>query len=136
MVDAEGTRKRKETAVSGEVQASSTIPDVDKDSGDDVESSSGSEESSASESDAGPVDLDEVFAEEVIQGEIVTEAGTLYPDLFQHKDLGTLHRRKLDCPVKLACGRVITDVYHKINAPLKWDWPKCKVCYGTYARVN
>ena len=107
---------------------------------DDCSSSESSSDSSSSGSDGG-LELDEAFASEVLYSSARKAAGS-GEVLFQHKSFGTLHLRKnvdqaeiepedaIQKASHLACGRIISKMYNKVSNDLRWDWPKCKICFG------
>ena len=125
-----GPRENPVPVVSVVVEAPVEVQESDSDSSSVSSSSSGSDDLQVEEvfaSKCGLLDtvedpeLDELLSD-VDEGLVV-----------QHCNHGTLHLRQWANPVRLRCGRAMTDNFQVLTAKPSFTWSKCKVCFGGLA---
>ena len=91
---------------------------------------SSSEDSSDSELSEVDLELDEQVAQ--IVSKTVTRKASPFcgSSCLQHKSSGTLHSQHLIKIAHLACGRIISASYRKLEGEQAFDWPRCSQCFG------
>ena len=51
-------------------------------------------------------------------------------ELWRHKRLSTLHRRRRAGEGPLACGRLLSASFVRAPDPVSFEWPRCQICFG------
>jgi len=57
-------------------------------------------------------------------------------DTFQHNFSGVVHRRTVSEPLRLLCGRLVTESYSQISGLLRFDWPRCPQCASKLEKLK
>ena len=98
------------------------------------------EQSESSDSEASSTDSDREEACVEVATEIVSvrvegrsAAKNADDEIYQRKVSRILHflKRCDEAPLKLSCGRIVTDSYEHLEYIPTFAWPHCKVCFGT-----
>lgn len=106
---------------------------------DSSDSSESEEENSSSEHEADAVDraVESIATDNSIFGDVYTRRPARNPDDYfvQHVTLKTLHLKRSEESetMHMVCGRVITDKFEIMEFIPVFDWPRCKICFGSPA---
>ena len=122
-----------EVSVQADEMLDGVEPPCDQEEHDDSdESSSNSSFSHSSSSSDVPENdmLAERFETVVAKSKPRNPARSSSETVYQHTKLGTLHLAHSTEQSRLACGRAMSLAFKAIHE-VSFDWPKCKVCFGS-----